>query len=45
MKIDSHDSLPLEERLTLHDVIILKKSIFNKDNNYYYYNIFFEKYS
>ena len=42
---DSHGSLPLGKTLTLHNVIILIKSVFNKDQNYYYYSIFFEKYS
>ena len=39
IKIDSNDSLLLEKRLTLHNV----KSIFNKNENHYYYNIFLEK--
>ena len=43
IKIDSYDSLPLEKALTLHNVIILIKSVFNKDQNHYYYNIFLEK--
>ena len=42
-KIDSSDSLPLEKTLTLHNVIILIKSVFNKNQNHYYYNIFLEK--
>ena len=29
--------------LTFHDVIILIKSVFDKDKNNYYYNIFLEK--
>ena len=36
IKVDSYDSLPLEETLTLHNVIILIKSLFNKDQNHYY---------
>ena len=29
--------------MIFHDVIILIKSVFNKDKNNYYYNIFLEK--
>ena len=43
MKIQSNDDLPLEEPLHLHNVIILIKSVFNKDQNHYYYNSFLEK--
>ena len=43
MKIESYDSLTLEKILTLHNAIILIKSVFNKGQNYYYYNIFFRK--
>ena len=43
IKVDSYDSLPLEKTLTFHDVIIRIKSVWNKDQNYYYYNIFLEK--
>ena len=43
IKIDSYDSLPLEKTLTLHNVIILIKSVFNKNQNHYYYKIFLEK--
>ena len=43
MKVDSYDSLPLEKILTLHNVIILVKSVLNKYQNQYYYNIFLEK--
>ena len=43
IKIDSYDSLSIEKRLTLHYVIILNKSILNKDKNQYHYNIFLEK--
>ena len=45
IKIDSYDSLPLEKKLTLKNFIIFIKSVFNKDQNHYYYNIFSEKYS
>ena len=44
IKIDSYDSLPLEKALTLHNVIILIKSVLKKNqNHYYYYIIFLEK--
>ena len=42
-EIYSYDSLPLEKTLTLH-VIILIKSVLNKDQNHYYYNIFLENF-
>ena len=41
IKVDSYDSLPIEKRLTLHNLLI--KSVFNKDKNHYYYNVFLEK--
>ena len=37
---DSYDSLPIEKILTFHNVIILIKSVVNKNKNEYYYNIF-----
>ena len=43
IKIVSYDSLPLQKTLTLHNVIILIQSVFNKDKNNYYYNIFLDK--
>ena len=43
IRIDSYDSLPIEKVLTFHNVIILIKSVANKNKNEYYYNIFFEK--
>ena len=42
-KIDSYDSLPVEKILTLHNVIMLIKSVLNKDKNHYYYKVFLEK--
>ena len=42
IKVDSYDSLPIEKILTLHNVIILIKSVLNK-KNHYYYKIVFEK--
>ena len=43
IQIDSYDNLPLEKTLTLHNVIILVKSVFNKNQNHYCYNLFLEK--
>ena len=43
IKMYSDDDLPLEETLTLHNVIILINSVFTKNQNHYYYNIFLEK--
>ena len=40
VKVYSYDSLPLT--LTFHNVLIHIKSVFNKDQNHYYYNIFLE---
>ena len=40
IKIDFYDSLPIEKTLTLHNVIILIKSVLNKDKNQHYYKIF-----
>ena len=42
-KLISDDDLPLEETLTLHHVVILFKSVFNKNHNQYYYRTFLEK--
>ena len=39
IKINSSDSLPL----TLHNVIILVKSVLNENQNYFYNNMFLEK--
>ena len=41
IKIDLYDSLPLENALTLHNVIIHIKSVVN----HYRYNIFLETFS
>ena len=43
IKVDSFDFLSLEKSMTFHNVIILIKSVWNKDKNSYYYNIFLEK--
>ena len=40
-----HMSLCLEKKLTLHNVIRLIKSFFDKDQNNYYYNKFLAKFS
>ena len=40
IKVDSYDSLPLDKTMTFYDVTMLIKSVFNKDKNNYYYNIF-----
>ena len=44
IKVDSYDSLPIEKILTLHDAVILIKSVLNNDKNHYYYKIFLEKF-
>ena len=43
VKVDSYDSLPLEKTMAFHSVIIHIMSVWNKDQNHYYYNIFLEK--
>ena len=43
IKVDSYDSLPLEKTMTFHNFIILIKSVFNKDKNNCYYNIYLGK--
>ena len=43
MKINSYGILALEKTFTLHNVIILIKSVFNNDQNHYYRNIFLKK--
>ena len=43
MKSDSYNSLHTEKVLTFHNLIILIKSVVNKDKNNYYYIIFLEK--
>ena len=41
--IDLYNSLPMEKILSFHNVIILMKSVVNKNKNEYYYNISLEK--
>ena len=43
IRIDSHNSLPIEKISTFHNVIILIKLVVNKNKNEYYYNILLEK--
>ena len=43
IRIDLYNSLPIEKILTFHNVIILIKSIVNKNKNEYYYNVFLQK--
>ena len=43
IRIDSYNSLTIEKILTFHDVVILIKSVANKNKNEYYYNIYLEK--
>ena len=43
IKTDLDDYLPIEKTLILHNVLILIKSVFHKNPNHYYYNIFLEK--
>ena len=40
IKFDSYNSSPIEKILTLHNVIILIKSVVNKNKNNCYRNIF-----
>ena len=42
IKVDSYNSLSLEKRITICNVITLIESIYNNDKNNYYYNIFLE---
>ena len=43
IKVDSYDSLPIKKMLTFHNVIIIIKSVLNKDKSHYYYKIFLER--
>ena len=42
-RIDSYNSLPIEKTLTFYNIVILTKSVANKNKNEYYFNIFLEK--
>ena len=43
VKVDSYNSLPLEKTMALPNVIILVRSVWNKDKNNYCFNMFLEK--
>ena len=43
IKVDSYIFLPLVKTMTFYNVIILIKSVWNKDKNNYYYNTSLEK--
>ena len=43
IRINSYNYLPIDEILTIHNVIILIKSVVNKNENNCFYNIFLEK--
>ena len=43
IRIDSYNSLPIEKILTFHNVILVIKSVVNKNKNNYHYYIFFGK--
>ena len=43
IKVDSYDSLLPDKTVTFPNVITHIKSVWNKDQNHYYYNIFLEK--
>ena len=37
IKINADDHLPLQKTITMHNVTILIKSVFNENHNHYYY--------
>ena len=43
IRIDSDNSLPIENTLTFHNVITLITPVVNKNKNSYYFNVFLEK--
>ena len=43
IRLDSYSSLPIEKILTFHNVIILIKSVVNKNKSEHYYSMFLEK--
>ena len=43
IKVDSYDSVLLGKTKTFHDVIVFTKSVFNRDKNNSYFNIFLQK--
>ena len=40
IKINLDDDLPFEKRLNVQNVVIIIKSVFNKNYNHYYYETF-----
>ena len=43
IRLDSYNSFPIEKILSFHNVIILIKSIVNKNKSEHYYSMFLEK--
>ena len=43
IRIDSYNPFQIEKILTFHNIIILIKSVLNKNKNEYCYNIFLER--
>ena len=43
IKTDSYNSLPIKKIFAFHNLIILIKSVVNKNKNKYYHNRFIEK--
>ena len=43
MRIDSYNSLPIGKTLSFHNVIIVIKSVVNKNKNNYYNNMFLKE--
>ena len=43
IRVDSYNSLPIKKTLSFYNVIVLIKSVVNKNENNYYYNIFLGK--
>ena len=41
--VDSCNLLPLEKTMTFHNVTTLIKSVWNNNQNHYYYNLFLGK--
>ena len=45
IKISSDNKLLLEQILNMHNLVTLIKSVFDKNQNHYYYQVFFKKVS
>ena len=43
IKVHTYDSLPIEKRLSCHNVLIHIILVLNRDKNHYYYKMFLEK--